>query len=74
MWTLLSTGYGPVKALVGGLDDASRAALQADVVAEFERHRGNGSIHLPRRALLTIGTRHERSDAGPLAVGPDRAS
>lgn len=57
MWTLLETGYGPVKALVGSLEDVRRAQLQADVVAAFERHRRNGSIHLSRRALLTIGTR-----------------
>lgn len=57
MWALLSSGYGPVKALRGSLDDVRRAALDADAAAAFERHRRDGSIHLSRRALLTIGGR-----------------
>lgn len=57
MWAQLSTGYGPVKALLGSLDDARREQLSGDAVAAFERHRRNGAIHLSRRALVTLGTR-----------------
>lgn len=57
LWALLATGYGPVKALVDGLEHERRAALASEMVVAFERHRRNGDIHLSRRCLLAVGTR-----------------
>lgn len=57
MWQLMSTSYGPTKALAGALDDEAREALHRDFAAFFDEHRTGRLVSLPREYLLTRGVR-----------------
>ena len=56
-WQKFSTGYGPTKALAGNLDDGQREKLRKDFVAFHDKFRAPLGIRVPRRYLLTFGTR-----------------
>jgi SAM-dependent methyltransferase len=56
-WDAFSTGYGPVKALAGVLDDEARERFRDDFVALYERYRTGAGILIPREYVITVGTR-----------------
>jgi hypothetical protein len=57
MWDLMSTAYGPTKALAASLDPDKRDSLHREFAAFFESYRKNGSVSLPRNYLRVIGRR-----------------
>jgi SAM-dependent methyltransferase len=56
-WNTFSTGYGPTKALAGGLDEARRAELRRDFIAFHDGFPTDLGISVPRDYLLTVGVR-----------------
>jgi ubiquinone/menaquinone biosynthesis C-methylase UbiE len=58
MWDLMSTAYGPTKALASSLDVDRRESLHREFAAFFEGYRENGHVCLPRTYLQVIGRRH----------------
>ncbi len=56
-YEILAAGFGPVKALVEGLDEEQQAAAKADLVAFHERYRGGIGVATPYDYLITVGTR-----------------
>jgi SAM-dependent methyltransferase len=58
MWEFYVENFGPVKTLVGMLDDDRREELRQTWVSFFEdNYRSDGSIEYVREWLLVIGTR-----------------
>jgi ubiquinone/menaquinone biosynthesis C-methylase UbiE len=56
-WEVLSTSYGPTKALVSSLDEVRRAELRRDLVAFYDGFQDELGITMPRDYLLTLGVR-----------------
>jgi SAM-dependent methyltransferase len=56
-WNTFSTGYGPTKALAGGLDEAKRAELRRDFIAFHDGFPTELGICVPREYLLSVGVR-----------------
>ncbi len=56
-WISFSTGYGPTRTLVNGLDDAKRSDLRRDFINFHEGFRNELGICVPREYWVTIGTR-----------------
>jgi len=57
-WETFSTGYGPMKTLVMGLDEARRAELKRDFIAFHDGFPTELGICVPREYWVTLGTRH----------------
>jgi SAM-dependent methyltransferase len=58
MWRNLRDSHGPIHEAWLGLDDAGRAAMDAEEIADLELYRGeDGVIRKPRGYLLTHGVR-----------------
>jgi ubiquinone/menaquinone biosynthesis C-methylase UbiE len=57
MWDLMSTAYGPTKALAASLDPGQRESLHRDFAAFFEGYRQEDQVCLPRTYLRVIGRR-----------------
>jgi SAM-dependent methyltransferase len=57
MWDLMSTAYGPTKALASSLDPVRRESLHREFVAFFEGYRRGDQVCLPRTYLRVIGRR-----------------
>ena len=57
VWELFSTSYGPTKILADSLDDERREELRRDFVALHARYDEGDGVRMPRRYLLTLGTR-----------------
>lgn len=56
-WDTFSTGYGPVKSLAAGLDEARRAEFRRDFIAFHDGFPTGLGICVPREYLLTVGVR-----------------
>jgi SAM-dependent methyltransferase len=56
-WDVFVNGYGPTKALAGGLDETRRAELRRDFIAFHEQFRTDLGIAVPRTYLVTVGVR-----------------
>jgi hypothetical protein len=56
-WQVLSTSYGPTKALVSSLNEVRRAELRRDLVAFYAGFQNELGIAMPRDYLLTYGLR-----------------
>ena len=54
MWEVFRDNYGPSFTLWSSLDDEQRAALDADMTAYFEAHRGR-RISVERRYIVITG-------------------
>jgi ubiquinone/menaquinone biosynthesis C-methylase UbiE len=57
MWDLMSTAYGPTKALASSLDPERRESLHREFAAFFEGYRRDDQVCLPRNYLRVIGRR-----------------
>ena len=57
MWEVFRDNYGPSFTLWKSLDDEQRAALDADMTAYFEAHRGPDGISVERRYIVVTGRR-----------------
>lgn len=57
LWQLLTTAFGPVKALAESLDPARRDEFRKMVTAFYDRYRVPGGVSAPREYLLIIGHR-----------------
>jgi len=57
MWELMSTAYGPTKALAASLDADRRASLHREFAGFFECYREGDHVNLPRTYLRVIGRR-----------------
>jgi hypothetical protein len=57
LWELFTTGYGPTRALVDGLDEARRREFHRAFVDFHEGFRTELGLSVPRQYLITIGTR-----------------
>jgi len=57
MWDLMSTAYGPTKALAASLDPERRESLHREFAAFFEGYRRDDQVCLPRTYLRVIGRR-----------------
>lgn len=56
-WEVFSSGYGPTKALANNLDPERREAFKRDFIAFHDQFRTELGICVPRKYLLTVGTR-----------------
>lgn len=59
VWELFSTSYGPTKTLADSLDDERREELRRDFVELHARYDEGDGVRMPRRYLLTLGTRRQ---------------
>jgi SAM-dependent methyltransferase len=57
MWLLMSTAYGPTKALASSLDPQRRESLHREFAGFFEGYREGDHVCLPRTYLRVIGRR-----------------
>jgi ubiquinone/menaquinone biosynthesis C-methylase UbiE len=57
LWELLTTAFGPVKALAQSLEPASREEFRKEFLAFYDRYRVPGGVSAPREYLLIIGHR-----------------
>jgi SAM-dependent methyltransferase len=57
LWDLMSTAYGPTKALASSLDPDRRESLHREFAAFFEGYRQGDQVCLPRTYLRVIGRR-----------------
>lgn len=58
-WDLMSTAFGPMKMLVGSMDDAARSEFRSAFIELSERDREGDMIRQSRPYLLIKGTRLE---------------
>lgn len=56
-WQTFSTGYGPLRTLIGKLDAESRAALERDFIAFHDGFATELGICVPREYQVVAGTR-----------------
>jgi SAM-dependent methyltransferase len=57
VWNAFVNGYGPTRMLAEALEPAKREALHRDFVAFHDGFMGPLGVAMPRRYLLTVGTR-----------------
>ena len=57
IWDWYARGFGPMRQIVEGLDDARRKALKAEVDAYHAHYAGEAGLHVTRDYLATIGRR-----------------
>lgn len=57
MWELMSTAYGPTKALASSLEQTRRESLHREFAAFFEGYRDGDQVCLPRTYLRVVGRR-----------------
>jgi len=57
IWDWYLKGFGPLRALHAGLDDAGRRALKDDVDAYHAHYKVEAGLHVTREYLITIGRR-----------------
>jgi SAM-dependent methyltransferase len=56
-WDLFVQGYGPTKALAGGLGPEAREAFRREFLASYEKYRTGLGIAVPREYLVALGER-----------------
>jgi hypothetical protein len=54
---LLTTGFGPVKAVIEALSDEERPSALAALMALHEAHKGQIGVSVPYDYLIAAGTR-----------------
>jgi SAM-dependent methyltransferase len=57
VWAWYLRGFGPLRVLHDGLDEAGRTALKRDVDAYHNHYQVEAGLHIRREYLLTIGHR-----------------
>jgi len=58
VWELFSTSAPPVVTLLDRLDEGRREELHGAFVEHYEGYVRDGRVHVPRRYLLVLGSRH----------------
>ncbi len=56
-WELFSTSYGPTKTLADSLDEDAREELRRRFVGLHARYEEGSGLRMPRKYLLSLGTR-----------------
>ncbi|MGK9166032.1 class I SAM-dependent methyltransferase [Inquilinus limosus] len=57
VWAWYLRGFGPLRTIHDGLDEAGRIALKRDVDAYHDHYRVEAGLHIRREYLITIGER-----------------